>query len=313
MNVTGKLASSLFAWILLFAQGCSAPVPVHEAKTESGEVPAIAFGRPQRKSINHAIIVPALVNGNIPATFVLDTGIGINLIARSFCVKIGCQERGHYSGKRMSGGHVSLPLSELRSLALGDFNLKNVSVGVLDNSHSSANFHGIDGFLSLSFFKDQPFTIDYPAQVIRIETPQSLEKRMAEGIQVPIRVERDGPSTDIFTEMDIGGHFLAEVEIDSGGNTLYLNEKFMNALGFSPTHMRKIKGRDDTDHAVTRYWAEIPGPIYPRGIPKVNQAHLKVVFQKMMYDGLVGDSFLKNFTVTFDLPHSRLIFQSPHP
>ena len=32
-----------------------------------------------------------------------------------------------------------------------------------------------------------------------------------------------------------------------------------------------------------------------------------VMFQKIVYDGLVGHSFLHNFAVTFDLPNERLV------
>jgi hypothetical protein len=38
-----------------------------------------------------------------------------------------------------------------------------------------------------------------------------------------------------------------------------------------------------------------------------------VMFQEIIYDGLVGDSFLRNFTTTYDLPRSRMIFSSPEP
>jgi hypothetical protein len=31
-------------------------------------------------------------------------------------------------------------------------------------------------------------------------------------------------------------------------------------------------------------------------------------FQKIIYDGLVGRAFLRNFVVTFDVPNERLIF-----
>jgi hypothetical protein len=35
------------------------------------------------------------------------------------------------------------------------------------------------------------------------------------------------------------------------------------------------------------------------------------MFQEIIYDGLIGDRFLRNFTVTHGLPRSRLIFALP--
>jgi antitoxin (DNA-binding transcriptional repressor) of toxin-antitoxin stability system len=32
------------------------------------------------------------------------------------------------------------------------------------------------------------------------------------------------------------------------------------------------------------------------------------MFQQVIYDGLIGDSFLRNLAVTYDLPNSRMIF-----
>jgi hypothetical protein len=35
------------------------------------------------------------------------------------------------------------------------------------------------------------------------------------------------------------------------------------------------------------------------------------MFQKIIYDGLIGDQFLRNFVTTYDLPGSRMIFAPP--
>jgi hypothetical protein len=44
------------------------------------------------------------------------------------------------------------------------------------------------------------------------------------------------------------------------------------------------------------------------GAPAVRQADPEVMFQKIIYDGLVGNAFLRNFVVTYDLPNTRMIF-----
>jgi hypothetical protein len=35
------------------------------------------------------------------------------------------------------------------------------------------------------------------------------------------------------------------------------------------------------------------------------------MFQRIIYDGLVGDQFLRNFTTTYDVANSRVIFARP--
>jgi hypothetical protein len=35
------------------------------------------------------------------------------------------------------------------------------------------------------------------------------------------------------------------------------------------------------------------------------------MFQQIIHDGLVGDRFLRNFTTTYDLARSQMIFATP--
>ncbi len=53
------------------------------------------------------------------------------------------------------------------------------------------------------------------------------------------------------------------------------------------------------------------GDISVTGAPGYRVTALTVMFQKIIYDGLVGDGFLRNFTTTYDLAGDRMIFASP--
>jgi hypothetical protein len=44
------------------------------------------------------------------------------------------------------------------------------------------------------------------------------------------------------------------------------------------------------------------------GTSDASAANLPVMFQSIIYDGLVGDALLKRFTVTYNLPKSEMIF-----
>ena len=41
------------------------------------------------------------------------------------------------------------------------------------------------------------------------------------------------------------------------------------------------------------------------------QTDPEVIFQSIIHDGLVGDRFLRRFTVTFDIPGSSLVLGEP--
>jgi hypothetical protein len=66
-----------------------------------------------------------------------------------------------------------------------------------------------------------------------------------------------------------------------------------------------------TGHAFARYFTTLRGEVSVAGAPRIRQADPEVMFQRIIYDGLVGNSFLKNFTVTYDLPNARMIFALP--
>lgn len=53
------------------------------------------------------------------------------------------------------------------------------------------------------------------------------------------------------------------------------------------------------------------GDISVTGAPKIRMSNPEVMFQKIIYDGLIGDRFLRNFTTTYDLVNSRMIFAVP--
>jgi hypothetical protein len=86
----------------------------------------------------------------------------------------------------------------------------------------------------------------------------------------------------------------------------------MKLFGIDPSSkdVKTVNGTDETKHSYVRYFTQLPVSIFPGDADKLIQNQPNVHFQKIIYDGLVGDSFLKQFTVTYDLPGKRMILQS---
>jgi Aspartyl protease len=168
---------------------------------------------------------------NVETTFIFDTGIGVNVISPGLAASVGCVPLGEtYTGRRMSGQTLRLPMSTLGSLKLGDYTRENVAISVFDLA-------GIAGPVSLTSFRSTPVTIDYEAGAIVIEDERSLADRMARGTPVAIDVHISLTAAPAFRQHD------------------------------------------------------------PR-----------VMFQKIIHDGLIGDTFLRNFVTTYDLANSQMIF-----
>jgi hypothetical protein len=136
---------------------------------------AVAF-----EYLQHLLTVPVRAGG-VETRFIFDTGIGLNLISEALAEQIGCEPDGStFTGQRMSGQDVTIPLGTLSSLSLGDHAGRDVPVGILD-MHTMAGLEGVEGFLSLTYFRAAPVTIDYAAGLAILEDPSSLARRAQRG------------------------------------------------------------------------------------------------------------------------------------
>jgi hypothetical protein len=106
------------------------------------------------------------------------------------------------------------------------------------------------------------------------------------------------------------GGRVVRVEVDMGSDALILDDGLAAEVGVAldDPAVRVVDGTDETGHAYTRRFTNLHGAIHPEGAPSVVQEDSPVMFQRIRYDGLVGDAFLRRYAVTFDLPAGRIVF-----
>jgi hypothetical protein len=262
----------------------------------------------------HVLTVPVTVGG-IATKVIFDTGIGLSLISEALAAQVGCRPDGSmFTGRRMSGQAVTVPLGTLASLRVGGIELRDVPVGIFD-MQAMAGLGDVEGFISLSCFRALPVTVDYPAGLLIVEDEASLARRAAAGTPVAVQVSHDGCSTDLMLGIDLPGGKPISVEVDTGSDTLILNERLAADTGIDlhGAGIRRVKSSDETGHEFVRYFTALRGDIKVSGAPSIRLTDPRVMFQEIIYDGLVGDSFLRNFTTTYDLANSRMIFVSQGP
>lgn len=267
----------------------------------------IPFGR-----LHHFVTVPVTAGG-LATRFVLDTGIGLTLLSSALCEQLGCEPTGDmFRGRRMSGQEVAVSLARVDSLCFGSLEHRDAEVGVTDVGGAPPEFDEIGGFLSLAFFARQPFTVDYADGNVVLETADTLAARLSSGTAVEISVERLGPSVDAFLPLTIPGGRSIAVEVDMGSDTLILDERFAPEVGvdLEAEEIRRVEGVDETGGSFTRSFTRLRGSIHPTGAPELVQEQPEAMFQRIVHDGLVGDSFLRRQPVTYDLPNARMIFGS---
>lgn len=258
----------------------------------------------------HCVVVPVRL-GDVDTEFVLDSGIGVSLISAPLAASVGCERTGEtFRGRRMSGQEVEVPLATLPSLELGGRRWRDLDVAIFDLAQPAA-MQEVTGFLSLSPFCSDAITVDYPAEMVVVEEPGPLAMRVADGIAVPVEVEREGRSAVVHVWLDLpdGGPPI-RVEVDMGSDCLILDTRLASRLGveLEDGGVRCVEGRDETGHNYTRYFAKIDGVVRTTAAPAISQRDPDVMFQRIIYDGLVGTTFLQRFQVTFDLANERLLF-----
>jgi predicted aspartyl protease len=255
----------------------------------------------QFEYLQHLVTLPVTA-GDRKTRFVLDSGIGLTLVSEALAAQISCEPTGTaFSGKRMSGQEVSVPLAALDSLAIGDYARTDLTVGVFDLGIPGLD--GIEGFLSLDHFRERAVTVDYASQTIAVGRPPS-------GVSVEVRVEQDGPSTTVYMPLELPNGRTVSVEVDMGSDALILDERFAAELeiDLGADDVRTVNGRDETGHDYTRHFTKLSGVVRVPTAPSLAQRDPEVMFQRIIYDGLAGHAFLRNFAVTFDVPNARLLF-----
>jgi hypothetical protein len=238
--------------------------------------------------IAHLVVVPVELNG-LATRFVVDSGIGFTIVRDTFACCLPSDET--FTGKRMSGQEVTVPLGVAPSLRFGEFEQRDVQIGLLDMRGFPDELADVGGFLSLAFFAETPFTVDYPHGCIVVGAP-------AEGVALPVRVERDGPAIGMHLPITLPDGREIEVEVDLGSDALILDERF---LELAAGELRRVDGTDETGHVYTRRFGRLAGSIHPSAAPQLAQDDPDAMFQAIVYDGLLGSGFLRRFAVTFDV------------
>jgi len=294
---------------------CPDPAPTPPASPDGD--PAAPVAAPAVVPLGHALgqfhTVPVWVNDQALTVAILDTGIGIELVSQALCERVGCEIEGTFSGQRMSGQEVSVPVTRLDRLEVGGVVREDVLAGVVDIEGFFPEPQ-IEAFVGLPFFRDTPFTIDGPGERLVVETPASLAARESAATAVPVRIRQHDAAIDLFVPLRLGDA-TAEVMMDTGSRTVILHPRYAEPLGIDleGEDVRRREGSDETGNPFDRYYSTIEAPVSFEGAQSTARTGLEVMFQEIIHDGLIGTDLLSRFAVTYDLPRRRILVDETEP
>jgi hypothetical protein len=244
------------------------------------------------------LYVRVSVADSIDARLILDTGAGINALSESIFDQLGDRARGAgtHTGTRHNGETITGKIWTVPSIALGALRKRDVVVGRFAPP-------GTDGMLSMEFFRDQPFTLDFKAGTLTLESPEHVREIASRAAAIPIRLVGHGAQLDLFVRVCAGDSVSAEAEFDTGAgfNMLMLQTSYMKRLGISPG--------DEPRGALDYYVHSTFLPeLHYCAAPAVRTEKQFVGFKDgLIYEGLVGHGAFRDKRLTIDIPGKRML------
>ena len=233
-------------------------------------------------------VVVAARAGDVALKVILDTGAGLDVFAPALVSKLGGKPAGQFTGFRMTGERLDLPLFVIPELSIGSLVRKNALVAtweVLDEPHREGF---IDGIVSVNFLRDQPFTLDFVNKVVVLESGQSLERRRAAGQVSALQLhDQRGIALDVFAGFLIGDR-PGECEIDTGSPSATVSSRYAAAGAGGTVPLLALAAS-----------------------PRISLTKPPVSFKDIIYDCVVGVDFWAGKIVTIDIPRRQLIVGTP--
>ena len=260
------------------------------------------------------ITVPALVNGEGPFCFVLDTGNALGrsatvllseALARRFCLETVKSDdfKDPYAVGDAQG--PAIRCGRIDWFVLGDIATPGISVGVSDFLDRLGEQVGarIDGNIGYAFLKDYAVSIDYAAQILRLDggstatggAPFQLGP-VEPFIIVPGLVNGRGPY-----------HFV----VDTGAGLTAVSERLVSELALERGKAAVVRGgAGDTGGFITQ--------IDTLDVAGARCGEMSVVASSFFgalsaaagiaIDGIIGYNVLRQYAVTIDYPRSTILF-----
>jgi hypothetical protein len=266
---------------------------------------ATAVSVPFTTNADGMVVLPAMLGSDRPIHVVLDTGAGVDVLAPSLIEAAHGKHAGQFTGFRMFGDRLSLPLFVIPELTVGPLRKTEVVISswdVLDQMHD-------DGIIAVRDLRSQPFTIDFPGKVVVFETQRSLAERRKQGKVASLALDdqRD-VALDLFARFLIGDQ-QALCSIDTGSPGTTISTRFMAPLGVAPASpdVKKQERRAvESGATITRYWTSVP-QVSLAEAPQVALLHPRVSFADIIYDCVVGLDFLHDRVITLDIARKQMI------
>jgi hypothetical protein len=222
-------------------------------------------------------------------TFVFDTGGGVSYLSPSFAQTIGCKPWGRLSGFVLTGQRLDMQRCDNLMFDIDRHPFAAPIAGVFDlMKFMPPNVPRIDGSIGLDVFAGRAITLNLAERTLTVESTSSLNTRIIQGREVPIRIVREVEGVALAVVVGVvTPEGTAWMEIDSGNGGANVIAAHIAPLLNLKTGMKEPQP--------ARF--NLAGGIPVTGDARVNET--------LIMDGNIGTRFLIDWNLTLDLARGR--------
>jgi hypothetical protein len=261
------------------------------------------------------VVVEAMLNGQGPFAFILDTG-GHDILTPEVAVALGLKPVG--AGASGGSGEGTLPeqYARVNSLEIGGLTMRNQAFTVIplqfDTLERGAK-PALAGILGLELFERFAMRLDYRNQTLAFE-PLASYQHSDKGTAVPIFFGDDQPLLVAQIDGESG-----EVGIDTGNSgTLIVQGVWADNHGLKQRMRSGFPSLGFGTGGVSQSWVsradlDLAGQSFPAILAHYAEDK-RGAFSSRTEAGNVGNEILANFVLEFDYGHDQIWFEpAPAP
>ena len=268
---------------------------------------------------NNLIIVPVIINRQIPLKFILDTGVRTAILTeKTFSDILNLQYARKYSiagpgGQKIVEAYVTNNVT----LDLPGIHGQGHALLVLDQDYLELrNYLGIDvhGILGYELFSRFVIEIDYERKFMVIQNPDKFHpKRKFE--MLPIQVEDTKPYVLANVQINDSTKSVVKLLVDTGASHgLILEPNSSPLIQVPPKHINSIIGRGlggvitgQIGRILSLKLGKYKMPNVLTNFPDPNSYMDSLKNNRAVFrNGALGGEILSRFTVIFNLPYGKI-------
>jgi predicted aspartyl protease len=263
------------------------------------------------------LLVPTFVNGRGPYAFMLDTGAVQTLISVQLADALAIEEQAIKGVEAIgAGGEVSILMSTLQSLAVGNAVLEGLLVMVADlGALSKVIGTTIEGVLGYDYLKHFRVVIDYRQKILGLFLGGREQALVGRGLpgEIPFKIASEEQPL-ILLPTFVNGRGPYEFALDTATSTTAISLELAQLLGIMAQEMAPLLASGGkTRVALSEVEALTVGTMTVHHLRVMVADFLEYLGQIVgtRLDGILGHNYLREFTVTIDYQAEVLYLQKP--